>query len=43
MNPLNNTGRNVLFNTLIYGSTPNQKQQANGRAVVPPDINSTGG
>ena len=43
MNPLNNTGRNVLFNTLIYGSTPNQKQQANGRAVVPPNINSTGG
>ena len=43
MNPLNNTGRNVLFNTLIYGSTPNQKQQANGRSVVPPNINSTGG
>jgi hypothetical protein len=43
MNPLNNTGRNVLFNTLIYGSTPNQKQQANGRAVVPPNINSAGG
>jgi hypothetical protein len=33
----------VLFNTLIYGSTPNQKQQANGRAVVPPNINSAGG
>ena len=43
MNPLNNTGRNVLFNTLIYGSTPNQSQQANGRAVVPPNINSAGG
>jgi hypothetical protein len=43
MNPLNNTGRNVLFNTLIYGSTPNQKQHANGRAVVPPNINTAGG
>jgi len=42
MNPLNNTGRNVLFNLPIFGSTPNQYQQANGRAVVPPDINSTG-
>jgi hypothetical protein len=43
MNPLNNTGRNVLFNLPIFGSTPNQKQQANGRSVVPPNINSTGG
>jgi hypothetical protein len=43
MNPLNNTGRNVLFNLPIFGSTPNQYQQANGRAVVPPNINSTGG
>jgi hypothetical protein len=43
MNPLNNTGRNVLFNLPIFGSTPNQAQQANGRAVVPPDINSTRG
>jgi len=43
MNPLNNTGRNVLFNLPIFGSTPNQAQQANGRAVVPPNINSTGG
>jgi hypothetical protein len=42
MNPLNNTGRNVLFNLPIFGSTPNQSQQANGRAVVPPNINSTG-
>jgi hypothetical protein len=43
MNPLNNTGRNVLFNLPIFGSTPNQYQQANGRAIVPPNINSTGG
>jgi len=43
MNPLNNTGRNVLFNLPIFGSTPSQSQQANGRAVVPPNINSTGG
>jgi hypothetical protein len=43
MNPLNNTGRNVLFNLPIFGSTPNQKQQVNGRAVVPPNINSAGG
>ena len=43
MNPLNNTGRNVLFNLPIFGSTPNQRQQANGRAVVPPNINSTRG
>ena len=42
MNPLNNTGRNVLFNLPIFGSTPNQYQQANGRALVPPKINSTG-
>jgi len=39
MNPLNNTGRNVLFNLPIFGSTPNQYQQANGRAVTPPPIN----
>lgn len=39
MNPLNNTGRNVLFNLPIFGSTPNQKQQANGRAITPPKIN----
>lgn len=39
MNPLNNTGRNVLFNLPIFGSTPNQKQQANGRAITPPPIN----
>jgi hypothetical protein len=44
MNPLNNTGRNVLFNTLIYGSTPNPNQTPKGRAVTPPPINSnTGG
>ena len=42
MNPVNNTGRNVLFNLPIFGSTPNQTQQANGRALVPPKINSTG-
>jgi len=40
MNPVNNTGRNVLFNLPIFGSTPNQKQQANGRALVPPPINN---
>jgi hypothetical protein len=40
MNPLNNTGRNVLFNLPIFGSTPNQYQQANGRDVVPPPINN---
>ena len=40
MNPLNNTGRNVLFNTLIYGSTPNQKQGVTGRNVTPPPINN---
>jgi hypothetical protein len=43
MNPLNNTGRNVLFNLPIFGAGPNQYQQANGRAIVPPKINSTGG
>jgi hypothetical protein len=42
MNPLNNTGRNVLFNLPIFGAGPNQYQQANGRAIVPPKINSTG-
>ena len=40
MNPLNNTGRNVLFNLPIFGSVPNQYQQANGRAVTPPPINN---
>lgn len=39
MNPLNNTGRNVLFNLPIFGAVPNQYQQANGRAVTPPPIN----
>ena len=39
MNPVNNTGRNVLFNLPIFGSTPNQYQQANGRALTPPPIN----
>lgn len=42
MNPLNNTGRNVLFNTLIYGATPNKSDTLNGRAVVPPNINTGG-
>jgi len=32
-----------LFNTLIYGSTPNPNQTPKGRNVVPPNINSTGG
>ena len=39
MNPLNNTGRNVLFNLPIFGAGPNQYQQANGRVVTPPPIN----
>ena len=39
MNPTNNTGRNVRFNLPIFGNTPNQYQQANGRNVVPPPIN----
>jgi len=43
MNPTNNTGRNVLFNLPIFGNTPNQKQQANGRNVTPPNINNRGG
>jgi hypothetical protein len=42
MNPLNNTGRNVLFNTLIYGSTPKPPLVAGGRNVIPPNINNTG-
>jgi len=42
MNPLNNTGRNVLFNLPIFGSTPVKYQDPNGRALVPPKINSTG-
>ena len=40
MNPLNNTGRNVLFNLPIFGAGPNKYQQANGRAVTPPPINN---
>ena len=43
MNPLNNTGRNVLFNLPIFGNTPNQSKQANGRNVTPPNINNRGG
>jgi len=46
MNPQNNTGRNVLFNLPIFGSTPSQAAQANGRNVTPPPIggsNTTGG
>jgi len=42
MNPLNNTGRNVLFNLPIFGSVPNQSKQANGRNVTPPNINGGG-
>jgi len=41
MNPLNNTGRNVLFNLPIFGSTP-KAAQVKGRDVVPPDINKGG-
>ena len=37
MNPLNNTGRNVLFNTLIYSSTP-LSEGPTGRNVLPPPI-----
>jgi hypothetical protein len=40
MNPVNNTGRNVLFNLPIFGAGPNQYQQANGRNVTPPPINN---
>jgi hypothetical protein len=40
MNPLNNTGRNVLFNLPIFGSAPNQAAQAQGRNVTPPPINN---
>lgn len=40
MNPVNNTGRNVLFNLPIFGAGPNKYQQANGRAVTPPPINN---
>jgi hypothetical protein len=43
MNPLNNTGRNVLFNLPIFGNTPNQKQNANGRNVVPGKIDNGAG
>ena len=39
MNPLNNTGRNVLFNLPIFGAGPNQYQQANGRVVTHPPRN----
>jgi hypothetical protein len=42
MNPLNNTGRNVLFNLPIFGSTPVKYQDPKGRAVVPSKIDSTG-
>lgn len=42
MNPLNNTGRNVLFNLPIFGSVPNTNQEPNGRVVTPPDINTGG-
>jgi hypothetical protein len=41
MNPQNNTGRNVLFNTLIYGASGSTKPAAaNGRNVTPPPINN---
>ena len=42
LNPLNNTGRNVLFNLPIFGGTPHGAAQAQGRNVVPPNI-TTGG
>ena len=44
MNPQNNTGRNVLFNTLIYGASGSKQPTAtNGRNVTPPPINNIGG
>jgi hypothetical protein len=39
MNPTNNTGRNVLFNLPIFGTTPtNKSKPVNGRNITPPDI-----
>jgi hypothetical protein len=43
MNPLNNTGRNVLFNLPIFGNTPNKPKDVNGRNVTPPPITSPSG
>ena len=41
MNPVNNTGRNVLFNLPIFGSTPRAASGSNyGRSVTPPPINN---
>jgi hypothetical protein len=40
LNPLNNTGRNTLFNIPIFAGTPNQAAQAQDRNVVPPPINN---
>jgi len=41
MNPVNNTGRNVLFNLPIFGSTPRAASGSNyGRNVTPPPINN---
>ena len=41
MNPVNNTGRNVLFNLPIFNSTPSKVKPADGRNVLPPPIGGT--
>ena len=41
MNPLNNTGRNTIFNLPIFGQTPKKYDSASGRALVPPNIESS--
>jgi hypothetical protein len=44
MNPQNsNTGRNILFNLPIFGSTPNGSAQLQQRNVIPPPITGGGG
>ena len=39
MNPLNNTGRNKIFNILSFGSTPNPPNSS-FTGVTPPDISA---
>jgi hypothetical protein len=39
MNPLNNTGRNLLFNTPIWGKGVSLNEPSPGRDVRPPRIN----
>jgi len=41
LNPLNNTGRNVLFNLPIFAGTPNGAAQTQGRNVVPPPVSGS--